>query len=97
MTVLRKNMVLVVKWDERAVADLDTIDFVIAQKIVSKVSWLAEYYANIIPELLHYDLKGVYKLRVGDYRVLYNVSGKIITIKIKLAYAVYSPSKDVFK
>lgn len=55
-------MVLVVKWEERAVADLDAVDFVIAQKIVAKVSWLAEYYANIIPELLHYDLNRIYKI-----------------------------------
>lgn len=71
-----------VKWDERAVADLDAIDFSIARKIVAKVSWLAEYYANITPELLRYDMKGIYKLRVGDYRILYVVSSKIITIKM---------------
>lgn len=71
-----------VKWDERAITDLDAIDFSIAQKIVAKVSWLSEHYANIIPELLHYDLKGVYKLRVGDYRVLYKISDKVIIIKM---------------
>lgn len=71
-----------VKWDKRAITDLDSVDFIIAQKIVAKVSWLAEHYASIIPELLHYDLKGVYKLRVGDYRVLYKISDEIITIKM---------------
>lgn len=71
-----------VKWDERAVADLDAIDFSIARKIVAKVSWLAEYYVSIVPELLRYDMKGIYKLRVGDYRVLYIVSHETITIKM---------------
>lgn len=71
-----------VEWDERATADLDAVDFSVARKIVAKVSWLAEYYANITPELLHYDLKGVYKLRVGDYRVLYKVSNEIVTIRM---------------
>ncbi|PIQ35811.1 MAG: hypothetical protein COV32_02000 [Candidatus Yonathbacteria bacterium CG10_big_fil_rev_8_21_14_0_10_43_136] len=36
----------------------------------------------MIPELLPYDLKGVYKLRVVDYRVLYKVSNEVITIKM---------------
>lgn len=71
-----------VKWDERAVADLDAVDFVIAKKIVAQVSWLSEHCSNIIPELLPYDLKGVYKLRVVDYRVLYKVSNEVITIKM---------------
>lgn len=71
-----------VKWDERAVADLDDIDFSIARKIVAKVSWLAEYYVSIIPELLRYDMKGIYKLRIGGYRVLYTVSKDVVTIKI---------------
>lgn len=71
-----------VKWDERAVVDLDSVDFSIARKIVAKVSWLAEHYANITPELLHYDLKGIYKLRIGDYRVLYQSSDGVITIRM---------------
>ncbi len=71
-----------VKWDKRAVDDLESIDFSIAKKIVAKVSWLAENYENIIPELLHYDLKGIYKLRVGDYRVLYKVLGEAIVIQM---------------
>lgn len=71
-----------VKWDKRAVADLDVVDFSIARKIVAKVSWLAEYFVNITPELLHYDMKGIYKLRVGDYRVLYIVSDEVVVIKM---------------
>lgn len=71
-----------VEWDERAVADLDNVDFSIAQKIVAKVSWLVEYYVSITPELLRYDMKGIYKLRVGDYRVLYVVSNEVIIIKM---------------
>ena len=71
-----------IKWDERAIADLDAVDFFIARKIVAKVSWLIEHYINITPELLHYDLKGVYKLRVGDYRVLYKVSDEVVTVKV---------------
>ena len=71
-----------VKQDDRADADLEAIDFSIAQKVVAKVTWLAENYADIAPELLQYGLKGVYKLRIGDYRVLYKVEGEVIIIKM---------------
>ena len=71
-----------IKWEKSAIADLDDIDFSIAGKIVAKVSWLSENYEHIVPELLHYDLKGIYKLRVGDYRILYQISGKTIIIKM---------------
>jgi mRNA interferase RelE/StbE len=71
-----------IKWEKSAVADLETIDFSIAKKIVAKISWLSENYEQIVPELLHYDLKGIYKLRVGDFRVLYQISNKIIVIKM---------------
>jgi len=68
--------------EKSALADLNDVDFSIAKKIVAKVSWFSENYENIVPELLHYDLKGIYKLRVGDYRVLYQISDKIIFIKM---------------
>lgn len=71
-----------IKWEKSATTDLDAIDFSIAKKIVAKISWLSENYENIVPELLHYDLKGIYKLRVGDYRVLYQISAEIIVIKM---------------
>ncbi len=71
-----------IRWDQEAVKDLDSIDFEIGKKIVSKVSWLRENFENISPELLRYDLKGIYKLRVGDYRVLYVLKGELIRIKM---------------
>lgn len=73
---------VLIKWDRRAVADLDVIDFSIAKRIVAKVSWLGEHCANIIPELLHYGVKGMYKLRVGDYRVLYKTEDEAIIVKM---------------
>ncbi len=67
---------VLLNWDEQALADLDKIDFSIAKKIVAKVSWLKEHYGDVIPEVLHYSLKGIYKLRVGDYRVLYKIRSR---------------------
>ena len=70
-----------VKWSEDALKDLGRIDFVIAQRIAAKVTWLVENFADIVPEKLHRDLAGLYKLRVGDYRVEYSVRGDFIIIE----------------
>ena len=42
-----------------------------AQRILTKIRWLAENFDAIRPEQLTGQWAGAYKLRVGDYRVLY--------------------------
>lgn len=51
--------------------DLKRLDKPIAQRIFSKIRWLAENFDALTPELLTGQWQGVYKLRVGDYRALY--------------------------
>lgn len=70
-----------VKWSESALQDLDTLDRVIAKRVVEKVLWLGENFADITPERLHRDLRDLYKLRVGDYRTIYFLHSDHITIE----------------
>ena len=70
-----------VEWSSDALEDLERIDFVIAQRIASKVTWLSENFSSIVPERLERDLAGLYKLRVGDYRAVYSIRGEIISIQ----------------
>lgn len=67
-----------------AESDLAGLNKSIAQRILTKIRWLAENFNVIIPEPLSGQWKGVYKLRVGDYRVLYtfNTITETITIHI---------------
>ncbi|MCX6638934.1 MAG: type II toxin-antitoxin system RelE/ParE family toxin [bacterium] len=39
--------------------------------MLRKIKWLAENFDAISPEELAGPWKGVFKLRVGDYRILY--------------------------
>jgi mRNA interferase RelE/StbE len=39
--------------------------------VLKKVRWLAENFELITPEALTGQWQGVFKLRVGDYRVIY--------------------------
>jgi mRNA interferase RelE/StbE len=52
-------------------ADLARLDKLIAQRVLKKLRWLAENFELITPEALTGEWHGVFKLIVGDYRVLY--------------------------
>jgi len=60
-----------VDFTSTAVDDLGHLNKSIAQRILTKIRWLAENFEKLTPEPLSGQWKGVYKLRVGDYRVLY--------------------------
>lgn len=80
-----------VKWSDNALGNLDKLDPIIRERILTKVSWLEDNFTDIVPEKLHRDLKGLYKLRVGDYRAGYSVRQDLITIE------VVGHRRDVYK
>ena len=57
-----------------AVDDLERLNKPIAQRIFTKIHWLADNFDALTPESLTGQWKSMYKLRVGDYRVLYTFS-----------------------
>jgi len=67
-----------------AIADLKRVDKEIAQRVINKIHWLADNFDEIIPEILHHNLKGLFKLRVGDWRIIYSVDHQRKTITIHL-------------
>jgi mRNA interferase RelE/StbE len=71
-----------VEFTLQAEEDLSRIDKAVAQRIADKIEWLRQNVEHIIREPLIGRLKGKYKLRVGDWRIIYSVEhfSKIITI-----------------
>jgi len=67
-----------------AINDLKKIDQIISQRIMDKIHWTANNFEDITPEILTANLKGMFKLRVGDWRAIYTVNqkAKIITIHV---------------
>ncbi|MCD6170006.1 MAG: type II toxin-antitoxin system RelE/ParE family toxin [Candidatus Latescibacteria bacterium] len=53
--------------------ELERSDKPIGRRIVQRINWLAANLDAIRLEALTGDLAGLYKLRVGDYRVIYEV------------------------
>lgn len=54
-----------------AESDLSRLDVPVAQHVLKRLRWLAENFEAIKPEPLTGQWQGVFKLRVGDYRVFY--------------------------
>jgi len=58
---------------QAASRDLERLDKPTGRRIVQRIRWLAANLDVIRLEALTGDLAGLYKLRVGDYRVIYEV------------------------
>ena len=69
-----------IEWTEEAIKDLEKLDKPVAQKILRKLSWFSKNFESIVPEPLSGEFKGTFKLRVGDWRIIYTVKGKTVTI-----------------
>jgi len=71
-----------VKFTVEAEEDLDKLDKQIRERVIEKILWLRENFDQIIPLPLGGRWQGLFKLRIGDWRVIYEVEDlkKQITI-----------------
>ena len=58
---------------EEASRELARLDKPVGRRIVERINWLSEKLNDIRPEPLRGDLIGLYKFRIGDYRVIYQI------------------------
>ena len=58
---------------QTATRELERLDKLVARRIVERINWLAANLDDINPESYTGELAGLYKLRVGDYRVVYEI------------------------
>ncbi len=56
-----------------AVVELKRLDSVVSRRIAARLDWLRSNLDSITPQALTGKLAGLYKLRVGDYRVVYEI------------------------
>jgi mRNA interferase RelE/StbE len=58
---------------DAAAKELGKLDKSVARRIVERVSWLAENLKSVHLKALTGEFEGLFKLRVGDYRVIYEL------------------------
>ena len=71
-----------VEYEPEALTALDKLTGAVRQRIVNKIEWLAANFDQITPVPLTANLAGYFKLRVGDYRVIYGFNVELKTIAI---------------
>ena len=73
-----------VRYEKTAINSLKVIQKSIRQRIVNKIEWLSENVESINHTPLQANLSDFYKLRVGDYRVIYELDTQQKVIIIDL-------------
>jgi mRNA interferase RelE/StbE len=71
-----------VEFTLQAEEDLSHIDKAVAKRIADKIEWFCQNTEHVIKEPLTGKFKGKYKLRVGDWRIIYSIEhfSQIITV-----------------
>ncbi|MDP2209080.1 MAG: type II toxin-antitoxin system RelE/ParE family toxin [Bacteroidota bacterium] len=62
-----------VEFLDAAIVDMERLDKKIAHRIIGRIKWLSENFDVIKPISLKGKLTGLFKLRVGDYRIIYQI------------------------
>ncbi len=73
-----------IRFSEQAKADLKHVDRVMSKRITARLKWLGENASVVQHSALTGQWKGLYRLRVGDYRILYRVRHDLRLIRIEL-------------
>lgn len=71
-----------IEYESEALVGLERLTPVIRERVVSKIEWLAENLDRIIPQQLTGNLASFYKLRISDYRVIYDFSTEETVLRI---------------
>jgi mRNA interferase RelE/StbE len=80
------NLVL----SEQAQRDLARLDSPFRRQVEKRMDWLAEHADDIAAKALTGDWAGFFKLRAGDYRILYQVKGEtVLVLRIRHRREVY--------
>jgi len=65
-----------VSFESESIADLDNLAQAVRLRILNKIEWLSLNFEQITPPSLTGEWSGFYKLRVGDYRVIYELDAE---------------------
>ncbi len=69
---------------DAAARELEKLDKPVGRRVVKRIYWLAENLDTVKHIALAGDLAGFYKLRIGDYRVVYEILHPEQTLVIHL-------------
>ena len=72
-----------VEFSSEADKDFSDLDNSVQKRIVEKLNWLENNFNEVSPVILTADFRDYFKLRVGDWRVFYQVNWYMNIISIR--------------
>ena len=69
-------------FEPESITDLDNLTQAVRVRILNKIDWLRRNFEQISPLPLTANWSGFYKLRAGDYRVIYEFDRELQVIII---------------
>jgi mRNA interferase RelE/StbE len=69
-----------VQYETKAIKDLKAIDAKARQRIIAKIVQYADAPASLANKVIHLTGSPFYRLRVGDYRVIFSLNGEVATV-----------------
>lgn len=73
-----------VEFESAAEKGFASLDGAVKQRIIERLDWLREHFAEINPLPLGGPWRGFFKLRVGDWRIIYEIEHAKSTITVYL-------------
>jgi len=81
-----------IKFTPEGEKDLLSLDKTIQKRVIRKIYWFMENFTEIVPEPLSNVWKDYFKLRIGDWRVVYQIEHKtslLVIHNIELRDKIY--------
>lgn len=72
--------------------DVARLDAAVRKRTLNKIKWLRDHFNDIVPQPLGGVYQGLFKLRTGDWRIVYEINAEkqLLTIHlIDRRYTVY--------
>jgi mRNA interferase RelE/StbE len=69
-----------IEFTDKAVEGLESLTAMVRERVFKKIRWMSENFDDIRHQGLSANLSGLFKLRIGDYRVIYSSDDEFITI-----------------
>ena len=72
-----------VVFSKEAEINLSHLDRQVAQRVLDRVKWLSQHIEDVNHKALTGHLRGAFKLRVGDYRIVYELEHQASLLTVR--------------
>ena len=82
-----------VEFTSEAIVELEKLTPTVQERILRKIKWLSVNFTNVNPQALSSNLSSLFKLRVGNYRIIYS----FVTKEQRITIHKIGHRRDIYK